>query len=269
MIGADIEFFIKDRVTGKVIPACGKIGGEKGKPKPISAEYSILEDGAAVELNYTPTDNYAALVERLSGSPRAIADATGYSVAHMPEARIAGLKKYKQAMEIGCVEDFDAYNNPEAPRDIPDIGLFGTYRFAGGHIHMSYPVNKIPPFVVARFMDLHVTCRLLTFVENTFSREEAVKLLGEQRRKFYGLPGLYRPKEYGIEYRTLSNYYTFHRGMCSVLADNLLHLNGVLNKRPASLNGKYMATNWDAVANAIRELDFDQMNAVLLQAGKL
>lgn len=264
MIGADIEFFIKSKETGKIIPACGKIGGEKGKPRRLSFDHSILEDGAAVELNYTTTDYWPQLLDMLVSSPRVIEEHTGYSVAPLPEARIAGLKKYRQAMEIGCVEDFDAYAAiPEVPREIPDIGSFGTYRFAGGHIHISYNVEQIPPFVVARFMDVYITCPLIWWYHERRGEDEAIKVLGAHRRKFYGLPGLYRPKPYGVEYRTLSNYFTFTYGASEFLATNVCILNKLLDQEVEKLNKLYLHIDWELVSSAIRELDFVKIKKVI------
>jgi hypothetical protein len=67
-------------------------------------------------------------------------------------------------------------------------------RSAGGHIHVE---TDQAPDEVSRQMDLFLSVPA-TLMDN-----------GEERKKLYGKMGAFRPKPYGVEYRTLSNFWIF------------------------------------------------------------
>ena len=64
---------------------------------------------------------------------------------------------------------------------------------AGGHVHVG-GVEDINPKTMVRMLDLTVG---LLDIFDTDTR----------RREFYGQPGRYRDKPYGVEYRSLSNFW--------------------------------------------------------------
>lgn len=73
-------------------------------------------------------------------------------------------------------------------------------RTAGGHIHIGCDQLKteIEICAVARLLDLFVGIPSILFDHS----EESKK-----RRRIYGQPGRFRVKPYGLEYRTLSNWW--------------------------------------------------------------
>jgi hypothetical protein len=250
MFGADIEFFPANKETGEPILVCGQIGGTKDKAISIDPTYSILEDGAALELNYKPAKTPKQFVDTIYGSVGIIKKFTKFEVYPGPEAKFGKiLKKFPQAMEIGCVEDFDAYGLiPDAPRPKPEISDFGNYRFAGGHLHLSYENLAVPPWIAARLMDLKITLPLMLRAK----KEQRAALLGNNRRKFYGLPGIYRPKPYGVEYRTLSNAFAFDRVLTTKVALGLEEVENLLKLPNENLLHKtFLGTNWDKLKKAL------------------
>jgi len=68
-------------------------------------------------------------------------------------------------------------------------------RSAGGHIHVETSLDKA---AVIRAMDLFLGVPSLILDSK-----------GGMRRQLYGKAGAYRPKSYGVEYRTLSNFWIF------------------------------------------------------------
>lgn len=62
-------------------------------------------------------------------------------------------------------------------------------------MHVGF--SGLDPVMVIRSMDLHLGVPSLQLDK------------GELRRKLYGKAGSYRPKPYGAEYRTLSNFWIF------------------------------------------------------------
>ena len=271
MIGADAEFFVKDLETGKPVPACGLFGGAKGAPKQLTKDLGILEDGAAVEFNYTPSNDVQSFfMYTLRRTPRYLNQFfPKFAVIEKPYASFVGLKKYKQAMVIGCDSDYDAYAEyPDMPRDIPDISKFKNTRFAGLHIHLSYPShNDLPAHIVARLIDLLVLAPLACNVHKTkFDMH-----LGGKRKEFYGIPGLHRPKPYGIEYRTFSNYMALpHCNSWGNLAASFDIVHRLLQD-PANVNkmfSLYINTDWGALRKAIVEYDLPTLEGLTRAASK-
>jgi hypothetical protein len=92
---------------------------------------------------------------------------------------------------FGCEPDYNAWTEKENKKPRPP---HEHMRSAGGHIHVETNKN---PFHVAKMMDLHLGVPSVVMDE------------GEDRRKMYGGMGSCRVKPYGVEYRTLSNFWIF------------------------------------------------------------
>jgi hypothetical protein len=202
--GHDVELFLtQDGETA--ISACDQIGGEKKKPLRVSDYLSVLEDGVTIELNGPPTtdlQSFSAIIQAQQKSLSSFLSKKGLAWMIKPSALFSpeALKNPK-ACTIGCSVDYDAFS-PQGVREPPSIKLFGNERFAGGHIHIGLPSTDIPAFVFIRFIAAFVTLPILAVGHDKQGN----------RRKFYGLGGLFRPTEYpggikGIEYRTFSNFW--------------------------------------------------------------
>jgi hypothetical protein len=92
----------------------------------------------------------------------------------------------------GCNPDESAYT-----MDIntaPDFKVMDATRSCGDHVHVG--VDGLDPYSFSRWMDLYVGIPLL-FKEKP-----------SNRREMYGKAGCLRVKDYGAEYRTLSNVWT-------------------------------------------------------------
>lgn len=211
LIGADPEVFLNGTVTDgrgralryEMVPAFGKFGGNKDKPLKmvgLSEGYAYLEDNAALEFNIPPQKT----AKEFSG---AIFTAKNWMVDNLlekqnlsySESNVLELTPKYQAdprgKEVGCMPDHDAYLNDGAKRDPFNAETLGNNRYAGGHLHLSYNVGVVPAYVGARFLDLFVCLPWLSY-----DRQGA-------RRPVYGKAGLFRPKDYGVEYRTMSNWW--------------------------------------------------------------
>ena len=195
-IGCDPELFIKNKY-GAYKSAVGLIGGSKDCPLPIDKDgHAILEDNVAVEFNTKPAESY----EAFRSSIHLVLDhlrtkLTGYdldtaSAVSFPKEEL----NTPQAQEFGCEPDYDAWRvcqNDKPKADDQNL------RSCGGHIHVGNSIAKRDPISVIRAMDL-------------FLGVPSVKLdSGTLRRELYGKAGCFRPKKYGAEYRTLSNFWIF------------------------------------------------------------
>jgi len=207
MIGTDPEVFV---IGGnkKVIPCVGLIPGTKEEPHPIAGHrhgLKIQEDGVTLEFNinaYNTVQTFASAVRQ------SVTDLKKIVRDYIPNANLHISPSHKfseedlrseQAMTFGCDPDFNAWErgNMRRPPSVKEVGL---NRFAGGHIHFGYDVKNagIPPWALIQFIEVMGYGGYV--LANGFDKQ------GE-RRKFYGLAGLYRVKDYGIEYRTPSNYW--------------------------------------------------------------
>lgn len=196
LIGCDPELFIKNKY-GAYKSAVGLIGGSKHYPLPIDKDgHAILEDNVAVEFNTKPADS----VEAFRSSIHKVLDHLRTKLAgyELDKASAVSFPKEElntpEAQEFGCEPDFDAWRvceNEKPKADDPNL------RSCGGHIHVGSAIAKRDPIAVIRAMDL-------------FLGVPSIKLdSGDLRRNLYGKAGCFRPKKYGAEYRTLSNFWIF------------------------------------------------------------
>jgi hypothetical protein len=75
-----------------------------------------------------------------------------------------------------------------------------TERTAGGHIHVSASLLDVEHAFLARLMDLFVA---VPAAYVNFDKGSSIL----RSHLWYGKPGRYRETEYGLEYRTLSNFW--------------------------------------------------------------
>jgi hypothetical protein len=206
-IGGDPEIFLKSLNTNKVIPSCGLIGGTKGGGLPIPGAKESralwLEDNVALEVNFHPCANGPSWDYSLSEIRSCLVRALqpkGLGIEFKSALRFPKeMLLSEKAQVFGCDPDFDAYESSSdklAERKKIDPSDVGTYRFAGGHIHLGFAnPHNIPLNAVAIMLDMFIGLPSL-FHDNQ-----------GPRRAFYGKAGLFRPKKYGIEYRTMGNWW--------------------------------------------------------------
>jgi Phage phiEco32-like COOH.NH2 ligase-type 2 len=197
LIGADPECFIRNRYTGNYTSIVGKLGGTKQKPLPIDTQgHCVQEDNVAVEFNVPPASDAVGLAA-------SIHKVLGWLREKLPDyeldrASAVSFPKEEldtpEAQMFGCEPDFNAWKMCENPKPrAPDPNL----RSCGGHIHISSKGAIERPTEMIRAMDV-------------FAGLPAVFLdKGILRKSLYGKAGAFRFKDYGVEYRTLSNFWIF------------------------------------------------------------
>lgn len=204
-IGADPELFVSD--TNVPTSAIGLLGGSKYEPRMIKG-YGVQEDNVLAEFSMPPVTvtgkdgadsvNFSnAVLQGIEVIESELKDrglkATKHSShKYTPEA----LKGYgPAALEFGCDPDRSAYTADWNPT--PDAT--STLRTAGGHIHVGYNQEVLGDDSVARMivkaMDLYLGVPSVLIDPDN------------QRRELYGKAGAYRIKPYGLEYRSLSNFW--------------------------------------------------------------
>ena len=196
-LGADPELFLKQ--GDEIISAEGLIGGTKHEPKMISDEgHAIQEDNIMIEFNIPPSEtkeSFVANINHVLEYLTILAKQQDCTLSIVASSVID--KKYlqtEQATMFGCDPDFNVYiKDINTPPDAKS-----NLRTAGGHIHVGF-TNKDNNQEISE---------LLVYAMDATLGLESINLdKDDRRREMYGNAGSFRFKEYGIEYRTLSNFW--------------------------------------------------------------
>lgn len=196
VLGCDPEVFLKNQ-AGKFISSVGRIGGSKDMPRPIGEGCAVQEDNVAVEFNTPPCKSAAEYIKHIRYNldwMRNQVAAMGLELAIVPSAVFDDEELNSEgAMTFGCEPDFNAYEggavNPKPKAANKNL------RSAGGHIHIQLEHDEVDVLELIKAMDAFVTIPLMRHDKDT------------ARRELYGKPGAFRPKPYGVEYRTPSNHW--------------------------------------------------------------
>jgi hypothetical protein len=199
-IGCDPELFLQNE-HGKFISAVGLIGGTKWKPKKISkVGHAIQEDNVSVEFNIPPCEGVQDFVSHINfvlshlekkAAKMQLHFAKNVAAVSFQEDQLQTLA----AQTFGCEPDYNAWTLKDNPRPhCSDPNL----RSCGGHVHVGTKLDKI---AVIRSMDLHLGVPSVVMDTDI------------KRRQLYGKAGAFRPKDYGAEYRSLSNFWIWSDGL--------------------------------------------------------
>lgn len=200
--GADPEVFLYDEGKGEFITSCDKIGGTKQEPIPLPKyEKSLIqEDNVAVEFNIVPCKTKKEWVNELRATIAALRNLVGPKEWSIQISSAILFKEYDlqhpKAQSFGCEPDYNAWTKEE--NDFVRLsGSKANLRTAGGHIHVGYkdpsPEHSI---ILGRAMDVFLGIPSILIDKD-----------GQERRALYGKAGAIRFKPYGVEYRTLSNFW--------------------------------------------------------------
>jgi len=198
LLGSDPELFLADE-SNKLVSAIGKFPGDKYAPHSLpqlGKGYAIQVDNVLVEYNIPPVAkrrqweeahkkmlDYITAESAKQGLHPVIA-----ASAIMPESEL----EHPMARVFGCEPDFNAWEkelNPAPGAIDPNL------RSAGGHIHIGIELSDIQKINFVRFLDLVIGS--ISILKDPDTR----------RAELYGRPGAMRFKPYGVEYRTVSNFW--------------------------------------------------------------
>lgn len=203
-IGADPEVFVQNKKTKRFIGAHGLVAGTKRYPMclPRSRGCTGQVDGMALEFNTPPSPNAGWFSRRITGGKRGLSTSIPLhlSILVQPTAEFdkeEWERAPEEAVVLGCEPDFCAWGGVYV-NEPPDANV--SFRTGAGHIHLGW--GKY--FEITE--DFKEICAAL--VREQDSLNGLASLLYDQdtkRRELYGRAGAFRPKSYGVEYRTLSN----------------------------------------------------------------
>lgn len=221
-VGADPEVFVAD-MQGTITSAIGRVGGSKEFPRPVT-DGGVQEDNVLAEFNIDPASSKVEFLHNISSvmsSLKNILLSSDLQPIIIPSHKFtaAELDSYgPDAMEFGCSSEWNAWDNKVMPRPKGDKV---TLRTAGGHVHVGY--NNPSP---------HTNINLIKMMDYAIGVPSVLIDRDKQRRKLYGKAGSMRNKDYGVEYRTLSNFWLNSEELTSWVYDRTLWCTQNLNRLP-------------------------------------
>lgn len=196
-LGCDPEFFFSRQ--GKIIGAEKVINQKTGLE--VGGATKVIVDGVQCELNPETSTCRQSLARNIGYCFQKLA-ATLDKETKIDFSSTIKITKEEldtlsdEAKIFGCAP---SKNTKKANEDIVKLKDPSTYlyRSAGGHIHLGFS-PKYDTEKLVSVLDVLVgnTCVLIDRDESNI-----------ERRKVYGRAGEYREPEYGLEYRTLSNFW--------------------------------------------------------------
>jgi len=199
-IGADPELFIIEKATGKLVSAHGMLPGDKKNPHRVP-HGAVQVDGMAAEFNIDPARTVGEFVRNIKSVMASLQEIVGdaYELRAIPTAHFGKEMidaQPAEAKELGCDPDYNAWNggvNPTPNVDTP-------YRTGAGHVHIGWTEGQDISLTQHKQVCEHLIRNLDLYTTPFLKLEDDVL-----RRELYGKAGAYRPKSYGVEYRTPSN----------------------------------------------------------------
>lgn len=215
-LGSDPEYYVSQ--GGEIVSAI-PFFGQHGKDNPLSLSDQVRAyyDNVSCEATIRPADSEDGFIKSFAEMYGLVSNYLGdMGCCLVAKAAHTFNPKYlncDEANTFGCRAEFSAYTNDDGSwmiYDPPNPEVIGNLRVCGGHIHIGRSdFQTAPPeamllsfqsqIELARMLD-STLATALTYLDKDESNVE--------RKKLYGRPGSIRNTPYGIEYRTLSNYWT-------------------------------------------------------------
>ena len=263
-IGTDTEVFLQNE-EGRIVPCVGLLKGTKEHPwtpKGYKKGFALQEDNVMCEFNVAPAKTtregreniiYARNMVETQVGKLDLTPAWGKTTHKFLKADL----QTDQAKTFGCDPDFDAYNGG-AIRNFPPAAADMLTRSCGGHIHFGVDF-KCPDFVAALFVEL-----MLGIMLNGTTSTAGEK---NSRTKWYGAPGIFRPKPYGIEYRTPDSRWVADEYLVENVYSQGLVVARYLTENPADVLQKaFRAISWTKCRQFMKDGDPKLRNDVLKEA---
>lgn len=205
-VGTDTEFFLKD-AQGNLVSAIRYIKGGKYNPVALPSGGGVTYDNVAMEFATPVAFNKEQFVEMVRSTMKEAVSMLPEGIvpvqlasADFPPSEL----EHEEAKRFGCDPDYDAWR--VAQNEVPEGAQDRTFRSAGGHLHVGFIENSGNDFLLDPWGKITTVKALdivlgipMTLID---THESAIA-----RRQLYGKAGCHRPTMYGVEYRSLSNFW--------------------------------------------------------------
>lgn len=215
-VGCDPEVFMRNPNTGLFVNAHNMIPGDKKNPFKVP-DGAVQVDGMALEFNIEPAVTSGQFLHNVKSVYNTLTNMVpGYELVTVPTAEFGAeymAEQPEESLELGCEPDFNAYTGQENPRP----NAKNTFRTASGHVHIGW-TEGADPLDPAHFADCIAVVKQLDWSLGLMSK---LWDSDEKRRTMYGDLGAFRPKPYGVEYRTMSNAWLTDDNLISYVFDQV------------------------------------------------
>jgi hypothetical protein len=201
-VGADPEMFVQK--DGRIVHAIGLVGGTKDRPFVVPCG-ALQEDNVLLEFNIDPVSEESDFVHHINF----VMEQSGILMSQhdMDLCPKVSSHIYEEndlftfpdsAFQFGCTPDYNALTGE--PNESPSAEN-QCLRTAGGHVHIGFadylgrPITKQDQNTVGLMCDYYLGLPSLLMDDDNL------------RRELYGKASAIRYKSYGVEYRTLSNFW--------------------------------------------------------------
>lgn len=220
-LGADPEIFFVQRGTNAPQSVEGLIGGTKYKPLPMKdlpPGFMIQEDNVAAEFNIPPASNAEEFAKNIFLGLKYVGNIAKQNKLKLhfapdldfPDEQLAT----KHCQTLGCEPDFNSWTESENPQPKAPKNM----RTAAGHVHIGWNKPTWDDVMnMARAFDLYVTVPSILVTEPN------------RRRQLYGRAGACRPKPYGVECRSLDNFWLRKKGWVNTVYYNTMMASTMVN----------------------------------------
>jgi hypothetical protein len=209
----------------KYIAAPAIVKGTKEEPEVLPHGGGVQHDNVAIEMAVPYATSRIQFMENMALAFKDMSEylPKGVNIAFHPSAFFTEDQlQHPATQEFGCHPDMNAWLRDYNPP--PEGAAKKTFRSFGGHIHIGWVKDSGLDFLKddeGKFQTIRMCDAthgmISTLLDNS---EEAIA-----RRQLYGKAGCMRPTDYGVEYRTLSNYWTKHPilvGMMWLVTEDML-----------------------------------------------
>lgn len=212
LIGSDSEMILQNH-DGSFVSSHKFLKAPKDQPKWFD-NFNLQNDGALLEFAINPVDtldNFNTYIEDAIEASQELVSSHNVGLARLSHVVYpdSALESYEERL-LGCQPSFSCWDMNEHKIDVDSFaykGLHPNFRTTGGHVHIGFnhPKNILcldeDTFRInlGRMLDVYLgTWSVLVDPET-------------ERRKLYGQAGDVRMKSYGIEYRSLSNFWIWNK----------------------------------------------------------
>lgn len=198
-VGSDPEFFLVDKDSREIISAIPFIPGDKYDPYQIPN----LSDGHMIQTDNVMVEYCLPATAKANNLYRSYRDCVLYTNSIVPSHLEVELKQSGRVSEsqlldprtkvFGCDPDYDVWKdgiqNEVTSKDT-------NLRTCGGHVHIGY-----------NDPDMETSIDIIKALDIFLGIPSVILDSDRERKKMYGKAGAYRFKSYGVEYRSLSNFW--------------------------------------------------------------
>ena len=207
-VGADPEVFIFNDSTGGFV-AAAELLPENGKYDPLrlSKHTSIHWDNIALEYGVIPKRTFEDFISEISTINKEISSFLKkhnryYRIINCNGVSVEQLDtQHFTQDQFGCAPFGFAWDlEDQIPPKLSVGREKSNYRFAGGHLHFGFDedFSSTEKQSLIRTLDLIIGLRYAYFIRSNKRINWSITQL---RMTNYGVPGAYREKPYGVEYR--------------------------------------------------------------------